>query len=220
MEDLKQKYKNYTTGKKLVAEFIQEKKLNVKWNDDFLERLFHHHPKTNKVKNIEYFVMRRASTFTGYVLCFKNREDDEEDDISYDLCLRSLFGLNKDEKIRHLEHMTKAFRSAVSSTKRITFFHSQVDKLCNICGASDRIDVDHFTIPFSEIFDAFFLETALDESEITLKRVNYTYRTCDYTVEDRWIAYHDRIATYRLLCKSCNSSVGDGGYRKRKRDTV
>ena len=82
---------------------------------------------------------------------------------------------------------------------------------CALCDSADSIAVDHMNTPFSEIYDSFFLAKSLQE---------YAYLMRDAAVERQWIDFHDEIAEFRLLCRSCNSTVGDGGYKKRKRVEV
>ena len=228
-QPLKEFYKNLSVGRKIVAKCIAERALEEKFSDERLMSLLRFHPAANKVKDIEYLVVRsRPQTFVGKVLFFKNRSDDEEDNISYILCLRNLFDRNVDKAARHQKYVVQAFRKAVSivGTKRCAFWKSQTEKgtemRCALCGDTDSIAVDHMGTPFSEIYDSFFLAMSLQlqESDVQIELVNYTYRMRDAAIERRWIEFHDGIAEFRLLCTSCNSTLGDGGYRKRKRVEV
>ena len=230
---LKDFYKNLSVGKKIVAKCIAERAPGEKFSDERLMSLLRLHPAANKVKDIEYLVVRsRKQTFVGKVLFFKNRSDDEEDDISYILCLRNLFGRNIDKAARHQKNVVHAFRLAIFGTKRHAFWQSQTKTetetetgtetkmRCARCDSTDSIAVDHMNTPFSEIYDSFFLAKSLQESELQIELVNYAYRMRDAAVERQWIEFHDNIAEFRLLCRSCNSTVGDGGYKKRKRIQV
>lgn len=225
-QELKDFYKNLNVGRKLVAKCIAEKVPGEKFSDERLMSLLRLHPAANKIKDIEYLVVRsRKQTFVGKVLYFKNRSDETEDHVSYVLCLRNLFDLNIDKPARHQKQVVQAFRSAIFGTKRHAFRQSQSQTetetetvmRCALCDGTDSIAVDHMNTPFSEIYDSFFLATSIQESELQIELVNYTYRMRDAAVERQWIEFHDGIAEFRLLCRSCNSTVGDGGYKKRKR---
>ena len=215
--ELKLKYKNITNGKRIMFQYLKDKKKNVKFYDEDLVQLFQHHPDKKKVKTIHYFILRiPPHGFGNYVLFFKNYEDEEEDDISYPVTLRNLFGLSQTKKNRQHKNMLSAFRAATFTEVRTEFLNSHPNKKCDLCNSTDKIQVDHYNIPFSKIFDDFFTETGLTEPEITLQHLDFAHYITDNSLRNRWIAYHDSLVTYRYLCRPCNSSTGDSGHKKRK----
>jgi thymidine kinase len=78
------------------------------------------------------------------------------------------------------------------------------------------MEIDHKNIPFSKIMDDFLMENGLTIADVKLSHTfhNEIFNTA---IKSSWIRYHDSVVEYRLLCKSCNASIGDSGYRAKKR---
>jgi hypothetical protein len=223
IENIKKKYKNYTNGTKQITTFLNEQDLNVAFNDENIELLLKQHPNENKVQNIEYLIVRIRPPYNKRALFIKNFNASSEDDVSYKYCLRSLYGLY-DSKKNNMSRILSAFRDSTFETRKINFFYNQnisygVNNeyigLCANCKTESKINVDHYEIPFKKIFDDFLK----NNTEVIVEYINVfenekkCYEFTDITLKDKWVNYHDKIATYRLLCNTCNSSLGTYGYK-------
>ena len=87
--------------------------------------------------------------------------------------------------------------------------------ICDHCSLeTQHITVDHFGICYKEIIDRF-----MNSNSITLENIEIyendknTLKLKDIELCSNWKKHHDSIATYRMLCKSCNSSFGSYGYK-------
>ena len=87
---------------------------------------------------------------------------------------------------------------------------------CENCFKDDKLDIDHFKIPFSKILDDFLLLNDLDLLKTSIQEEKTRYKIIDIELKNKWIKYHDEKVIYKCLCKTCNCSLGDYGYKKNK----
>jgi 5-methylcytosine-specific restriction endonuclease McrA len=126
------------------------------------------------------------------------RVDNTEIDFSYKKCL----GIKKNE-------LTEAMRNSISS---YTIEEKKKNKLeCNYCKiinlTNSEYHLDHKTIPFSTIKDNFLKETTLEIPKVFDKDKIYLtaiFKDNDIKFKEAWINYHNLIADYQILCKTCN----------------
>ena len=118
------------------------------------------------------------------------------------------------DKSRHdLRDVTQAMRSAICDQiftyKNLNVLHgSATCKLCLLaCGSgTDRvIHVDHATIPFNHILEQFCVRNVIELSKIELGS-NYLIK--DGELMMKWKSHHEEMATYQILCRSCNTAKG------------
>ena len=110
-----------------------------------------------------------------------------------------------------------AFRneSHVGSKKQF-FIHNTIiidDLFYGICEnckiETSNISTDHFPIPYKQLFSNFIKEEniILSNIEIYENDVN-EIRIKNEELANKFRIFHDEHASYRLLCKSCNSHFG------------
>jgi 5-methylcytosine-specific restriction endonuclease McrA len=78
---------------------------------------------------------------------------------------------------------------------------------CEHCNSQTNLSVDHKDIPFSVIADTFLevhpdIETGTPPGEMG-------HFFMDKDLEQKFLDIHNAIATYQLLCRSCNSKKGN-----------
>jgi hypothetical protein len=118
---LQDKFKNITNGAKYITAFINTQVIDKPFHDNDIESLLTYHPNEDKIKDIEYLVVRLRPPFNGKALYIKNKSNDTEDDVSYKCCLRALFDkYNKSEN--NINRIMRTFRDSIYSTKRKEFF--------------------------------------------------------------------------------------------------
>lgn len=126
---------------------------------------------------------------------------------------------------KYKRKVTKAFRQATESMvkewkKQNPLIHGS---LCPISGekmgGNSPAEVDHADIPFQEILEDFMSQEGLlwEHVVVYYDPVDERYRLADPDLRDRWDLYHRQHATLRWASKHGNRKLGDGGYRKRKR---
>ena len=220
VQQFKSKLKNKTNAKKYVSAVLDSLTKNVQFRNDEIELLLKQHPDTNKIKSIEYLILKKRPPFNNYALYVKNH-DVEEYDISWKTCIEVLFGKYDFEK-DHIQNVFHALRNAIFSSQRRQFFNCQLQesaitcnsdgtyfgKCCN-CDRSDKIHIDHYKVPFKTIVENFVVTTGIDFKTL---HVDETRNNCleitDADIVEKWIQYHDAKVTYRVLCSHCNMSLG------------
>jgi hypothetical protein len=108
--------------------------------------------------------------------------------------------------------MRHAVRVQINKYKK-----SHPHKICVLCKSTTRIEVDHYPMHFVEIKNAF-LKSRKDPPPTDFKwhpkRGNFMFK--DGTKEDNyygkrwkqaWQRYHNKHATYRYLCSTCNKKT-------------
>lgn len=215
--NLKNKLKNMTNGKKYITNIINNYSDNEKVNNiEILELLQYHPTKPVNIENIDYLIMKIRKPFNNLTLHYKYKNSEIEDDISCMLCVTNIFGkYNRDKE--YTKDVMLAFRneSHIGSKKQYFINNTKIDNglyygICENCKIYTRnITTDHYPIPFKKIFDDFvkieniiiqnveIYENAVNEIRITNKEISFKFRI-----------FHDEKSCYRLLCNSCNSHFG------------
>jgi len=134
------------------------------------------------------------------------KNDGTEVDISWRCAIT---GKHKSEK----HELISAMRSSID--KQIHQFKIEnKNKCCQICGNSERLDVDHNDTKnsaFDELVFNFIKENTDIEKPDEFGELNdNTHRRRflekDNKFKDRWIEYHYQNASLRMLCHTCNIS--------------
>jgi hypothetical protein len=225
MSSLKNELKNLTTGYKVITNLIKNKVIDLKFKDDatLLSLLEYHPTKTISKTNIEYLVVRLRKPYNTPSLFYKmNFIGSIEDDVSYRLCIQVLFE-KYDRKKRNKEDIMSALRSECHYGTKTKYFLKNTVKTnyissgkCCACHITTcNITVDHFGTTYQNILDMFLEKNKhvkLELLEIFENDVNNELRLKDTALANEWLNFHDTIATYRLLCNSCNSQCGGYGY--------
>ena len=211
-----------TTGKKYITNIIRKYNENEKVNDiEILELLQYHPTKNINIDNIDYLIIRMRKPFNELALYYKYKNNNMEDDVSYILCIKNLFDKYDKDKNYEKDVMT-AFRneSHIGSKKQYFISNTNIRNdlfygICENCKIeTNNITTDHFPIPYKEIFSKFIkLEniSLLSKIEICENNVN-EIRIKNEGLSYKFRTFHDEHASYRLLCKSCNSHFGSYGY--------
>jgi len=117
----------------------------------------------------------------------------------------------------HEKDLKQAFRFEIHKGTKSQFFIQNTRcciGLCDECKISTRdITIDHNPTPYKKILETFLHENniKLQKGEVLLNDVN-EYIIQEKESAQKWLTTHDNQATYRLLCKSCNSRNGSYGY--------
>ena len=217
--DLKKKYKNFTTGTKMITEYLKTVEIDSKFQNEDLKMILSLHP--NNEKNgidMDYFMVK-LNIYNNRELNIKMKNKLIQS-VSYKLCLRYLYDKPKisNDKL-HRSNVLMSLRHAVWNGKRAEFVEEIVNDICCICNSEGNMDVDHYGVSFQEIVDNFFIVNSFKYEDIRVfpnKKINNWYMELeDPLIRDKWVKYHDNIAEYRLLCKKCNCSLGSSGYKSK-----
>ena len=214
-DKLKEKLRNLTIGKKYITDFITRQPLDELFRNEEIEKLLEYHPTRERMSNIEHLVVRIRKPFNRRSLFVKQLHCEEELNPSYVLCIKSLF--NKfDVKTNDIDDVKAGFRSAVFNNHRNSFFYSNTTNNTGECAECHQVTdvcVDHYLNPFKNILNVFLCTKGVNMLDIKVeKNENNLIVLCDETLKNEWITYHDSVVTYRLLCTSCNGSLGSYGY--------
>ena len=136
-DELKQKLKNFTNGKRYISEFIRNQPINEPFRHEEIEQILQFHPEKEdkNVANIEYLVIRYRKPYNLKSLYIKSKQR-EEDDISYTMCLRRIFDL---ADIKTKNDITRAFRDTIYYTAMGRFRRQFPDKKCALCESTEKM---------------------------------------------------------------------------------
>lgn len=224
VDSIKQKYKNMTNGTKIITSIINNQQIDIPFRDEELELLLKQHPHEGKVKDIEYLVVKIRPPYNTKSLYIKNTTDNEEQDVSYKYSLKALYGKYSKETNNH-DRIIRAFRDSIgNSKKRKTFFENEytIDKdgnyvgVCGNCNNTSKVHIDHYRVSFQQILDDFIQERQIDFIHLKVYEEDNLYYFNDNALMLDWIDFHDERVEYRVLCPSCNMSLGSYGYKKSK----
>lgn len=218
---LKIKLKNVTNGKKYISNIIGNYHDNEKVNDiELLELLQYHPTKHISIENIDYLIIKVRKPFNNLALYYKYKNNDIEDDISYILCIKNLFGKYDRDK-NYEEDVMTAFRneSHIGSKKQYFISNTNIKNdlfygICDNCKINtNNITTDHYLVSYNEIFKNFINLENILLLNVEIYENNFNeIRLKDEELAIKFRIFHDENSKYRLLCKSCNSHFGS--YKK------
>jgi len=177
--------------------------------EDFKE-LFNVHPNKEKISKMVDIAIKSNPMYPNTDIIYIIDEDGNYDTVSYKTAFES-----KKPKYSYIGIL---MRNLIQS-QTYSFFNNnkQECELCEYNGA--HLAVDHFQIPFIKLRDDF-----LSERKVPI--INQTDDGGNPILDDdneehvkfrkEWLIYHQENAKLRILCRSCNCSMGDYGYRKSK----
>jgi hypothetical protein len=225
MSDLKKKYKNMTTANKIIGNIIKNYEIgdDILENKDIIELLQYHPTKKLHIDNIEYLKILSRPPYNKPSIFYKYKDADENDDISWKLCIQNLFGKYTPEK-NYTNDVINAFRneSHIGSKKQYFINNTRLknDLFCGECSnckiITNDITTDHYPITHKEILDDYIKENNITLSNVEIfENEQNEMRIKNKNIANEWSIYHDSRALYRLLCKSCNSHFGSYGYNQK-----
>ena len=191
---VEKRFTNIKVGKEIIKKKFLEVGKDTKFMWKSLERLVKYHPE-KQIGEIEYFILRNHPRYNSEALFYKE-VGQEEDTISYNLCLRNVFGkvdLDKEKK----KFILSELRNAIYGGTRLQFIASTPRTTCECCERAGKMVVDHYPVPFCDIVNGF------------CKYSNKKLELLEEEDYENFSRYHDSIASYRILCPSCNSKFGN-----------
>lgn len=154
--------------------------------------------KTKNMSNIK--IIRDTLNATALKIMIVNN-DASEIDISWKCAIT---GKTKGDK----HDLMSAMRSSIDD--QIYQFKISNEEKCVFCGNVDKLHVDHI-IQFDEI--AYNFINIMEDEKINIpnnfgETNDSTHRRCfleiDYIFNNKWIDYHYKNASLRILCQKCN----------------
>lgn len=105
----------------------------------------------------------------------------------------------KEPQLKQL-HINRAMRKAVQRDQKAWLLKQE--KVCAACLSTENAQADHKDIPFIKIQSSF--ADQFGEPEVYYDpKLAWKIKN-----EQQWIEYHNSVATYQVLCRSCNASKG------------
>ncbi len=193
-------------------------------NNDLIKYIIKRHPTKNiDFKKIDWIKMKKRPPYNNLALFYKYI-DKEEDDISWKLCIRNIFG-KFNNNVHKKNDIISAFRneSNIGTKKKYYINNTKINNKniregeCNCCKIfTNNIQTDHYQLSFAEILDNFIKKYNLEICNIKIfENDNNEIKLKNKKLANDWLKYHDDCAKYRLLCKTCNIKFGNYGYKSK-----
>lgn len=171
----------------------------------FFENLLRNHSdyESKRGLGIDYFYIQFNATSKTANQTMIQRIDGTNIDFSWVNCCQ--FRKRTDK-----ENLVSAMRTAIKNVV-IDYKKSQPKLICNMCKTEDEIyenyHVDHKEPPFRKIKDDFLINRQLPTAFESDKSNAKCFTSNDAEFEREWYEYHNRIATFQILCRHCNCKV-------------
>tara|TARA_R110002110_G_scaffold22870_1_gene88142 strand:+ start:71 stop:715 length:645 start_codon:yes stop_codon:yes gene_type:complete len=197
----KTKHASYKFGHDLIYRHGIGTKIRSGKTFDYLNDLLKLHPEHwDKVgEGIDYFGIgeNEARYLTTHFVDKKG-----------DLVKFSWYKLAKFQKTTKVHNLINAMRQAIIF--ECHRFRTNAVMKCVTCGSCDRLQVDHKDVPFKKMRDDFWMlgEDKPDEFDDHKIYNCAIFKEEDHEYENAWIEYHNRYATYQILCSRCNQVKG------------
>jgi hypothetical protein len=152
---------------------------------EFLHQLYKRHPHYNP--NIDKFHISPLAQGGQDV---SRVYDGIYDKFSKHVCIR--------EKEKSIEIKMKSLARELIRDQ-IKIARSALGDICELCQSTNTLEVDHYPVLFSKIFNDF------GRLDITFNKETNKY---DAPIEQMksWVSFHHTNAKYRLLCGVCNKN--------------
>lgn len=102
------------------------------------------------------------------------------------------------------QRILTAMRKAVWNGKRMDYWVNN-EKVCAVCSSTENPCVDHNKTPFIEIANLYIATFGVAEPIDGLPGEGPVMQDLDRL---QWVEFHDLMADFQMLCRSCNSSKG------------
>lgn len=218
---LKEICSNVTQANRHIGNVIKSLNNEEIVEDVIIKELVKYHPtKRIDVNKLDWIKIKLRPPFNKPALFYKYKNNNNEDDISWKLCIRNLYGKYK-RNDEYIKDVKTAFRneSHLGTKKKYFINNTTINNnifigTCNNCNQKTKnITTDHYNLSYKEIFDNFIEINNINLNNIDIfENENNEIRIKDKNLASRWLVYHDNKAHYRLLCNSCNSHFGSYGY--------
>lgn len=192
MKARKEHYKNLMSQ---IGFCESVKQLNEDHYNDFM-KLFTNHPEfPEKVKDVIDIKIVPNGLNPNYRELNIVKSDGSIDNISYTSCC-----VLKHDKLKNIK---QAMRYCIN--QQITEFRKTATLVCALCQSTDRIEIDHHTNTFQQLFLEFIeanptIPTSFDDNYFN----SACFKECDADFAKKWYDFHKRKAMLRPLCKQCN----------------
>ena len=218
---LKDKCKNMSSANGYVRQLLKQFNENINIDNEEIFSLICYHPtKQINKNNIEWLRMKNRKPFNQLALTYKYKNSEIEDDISWKLCIRNMYGKYKRDE-EYIKNVHTAFRNeSHNGTKKEYFIkNTSIENdnfvgVCELCKLKTKnITTDHYPFPYKNTLCEFETDNKIKISDIDIyENENNLIRIKDKKIARNWLFFHDQIATYRLLCNTCNSKMGSYGF--------
>lgn len=111
------------------------------------------------------------------------------------------------KKVTKKDPLVESMRQSIK--RQITIYkNNNLLKQCKICDVTTNIEVDHHPLKFAEIKNDFLL-TQVPPMQFTYhpKRGYAMFHKNNALFKKDWQQYHNKHATYRYLCSTCNKKT-------------
>ena len=210
---------NMTAAHKFLSNLISKQPMHRRFRCPELESLIPHHPTRRLLGQPLGLVRSRRppynrpclfvvieGTTTGY---------ERTEELGWVRCVRELYGMTdkeKDIRDRGIEAMrNEAFKGQAIQKARSKFKVGA----CSICKKMCKLAVDHDGKPFAQIADEWLKSQDLTLHTLKTQCCRGARVFKDRSLAKAWVDYHDSECSLQGLCRSCNSSKGSGGYRRK-----
>jgi hypothetical protein len=174
------------------------KSLNEDYYNDFM-KLFTNHPEyPEKVKYVVDIKILRNKLNPNHRELNLVKSNGDIDAISYTSCC-----VLKQDKHKNLK---QAMRHCIYP--QIAEYKTTATMVCELCGSTDRIEIDHHTNKFQQLFLDFIGENPVLPTSFDNTYYNSPcFKDIDYDWAMKWYDYHKSKAILRPLCRCCNGKL-------------
>ncbi len=203
-----------STDIKRIRNILSDYDEYMYFNNEEVENLILNYHPDKKIKSINKLVMKCNKSYKTKCLHVLEKNSSLEKSVGIKEIIENYYGIY-DPKLK-LEYNIKAgFRTPLYYGDKQSYylnntFKSEEDNTrigkCVNCDYKGKISIDHYPISFKKILNDFLEEEKLNLLDLKIKYENGKWNLENKELEELWLYYHDSVASYRTLCKKCNSS--------------
>lgn len=198
-------YKSFKTQKALkeyvreVVDTIGECESIEKYYPEHLELFYYlfkrHSDYPEKFEGLLDIKIRYNKRYKKQLECIISKVDEAEEAVSI---------LNNCIRGKPVDQLHSAMRTAIES--QTLYFRNNNKHICELCGSSSHIHVDHFEPQFIDLKNNFLSICDIQTPKsFTHNNSNAKmFKNKDKDFKNSWYNYHKKHAILRILCSKCN----------------
>ena len=207
------------TYSKLIKDTINNYNEDIFFNDDLIEDLLLNHHPDKKILSIKSLVRKIKKPYKTLCLYVKN-DYNQLISVSVNKCIEYKYDKYDPIKQKKIQ-ISDGFRTIINCGTKTEYYFDYTSKneenervgVCNSCQKRGKVCVDHYPIPFKKILNDFISKENIIYDNVKVQYIkNSGFNLVDKTLQNQFLYYHDLNASYRTLCRQCNSSFGSYSY--------
>ena len=212
-------YLNYNLEIDNIKNFLNNIETTKYFESRLIDDLVKHSPKNIYSSNNKFKYVLRKNNYGTRTLYYVAGSYNREYPFNWRNCIKNKHNIYDPQYEINLRVRT-SFREVIKLgtygdySRKHTIYNKDIKQRmsingCDICGVKERGQIDHYGVFFVDILDSYIKKNNLSYNILYEKYIKFDNNIKRWTLNDpkminEWLWFHDQLASYRILCETCN----------------